>query len=469
MVALPAVGDQDGESIEGPAFSKFHLTLQSGWREEIAGPLFYSEETADEKGFGFPPVYSHTLTPGVEWDEWDMLYPIVDYRRFGSEYRLQICQLFSFSGGKTDQDIGVRKFTIFPIYFQQRSSDSNLNCTALVPFYGHIENHLFKDDIKFIAFPLYSETRKKDVITDNYLFPIFDRRRGDHLSGWQIWPVVGVEHKAPTWRTNYVDEKEIVGGYDNFFAMWPFYVTSRSGLGTTNPASSFTLMPFYSRTRSPTRDETSYGWPLGTVFVDDRQQGYTERDALWPFYVHARGTKTVDRYFPFYSRATNAALESVFYAWPIYKVNRLHSAPLERKRLRIIFFLYSDTVEKNTQSGEFKRRVDFWPFYTYQRDLDGNRRLQALALMEPFFPNNRTVPREYSPVWSLWRAERNAKTGERSQSLLWNLYRHETKPGAKKTSLLFGLVQYQSTAQGGSWRIFYCHFGKKPAPPRPKS
>jgi hypothetical protein len=126
-------------------------------------------------------------------------------------------------------------------------------------------------------------------------------------------------------------------------------------------------------------------------------------------------------------------------------------------------------VEKNTQSGEFKRRVDFWPFYTFHRDLDGNQRLQVLALVEPFFPNNRSVTREYSPVWSLWRAEHNARTGEVSQSLLWNLYRRETSAREKKFSLLFGLFQYQSTTRGASWRVAYCNFGKKAAQPPPKS
>ncbi len=104
-------------------------------------------------------------------------------------------------------------------------------------------------------------------------------------------------------------------------------------------------------------------------------------------------------------------------------------------------------MERNTETHDFQRRVDFWPFYTYHRDLDGNRRLQVLALLEPFFPNNRSIPREYSQLWSLWRAEKNARTGAASQSLLWNLYRHESAAQSKKVSLLFGLFQYQSDAE----------------------
>jgi hypothetical protein len=467
--ASPALASPADEFICGPAVSKFQLTLQSGFREEAAGPLYYSQQTSEASQLALPPFYCQTLTPDVGWSEWEFLYPLIDYRRFGPEYRLQIAELLIFSGGKTEQEHGVRRFTLFPIYFQQRAEDPSLNWTALVPFYGHMENHLLRDDIKFVLFPLYSETRKKDVVTDNYLYPIIDRRRGDHLRGWQVWPLIGAEYKTPSSRVNSMGEMEMIPGHDNFFALWPFYLTARAGLGSTNPVTCLTLMPFYNRLRSPARDETSYGWPLGCNLIDDREQGYVERDVFWPFFVRARGSKTVTRYFPFYSRAHDKSLESDFYAWPIYKFNRLKSPPLDRKRTRILFFLYSDTVEKNIQSGEFKRRVDFWPFYTFHRDLDGNRRLQVLALLEPFFPNNRTVPREYSQLWSAWRAEYNPRAGAASQSLLWNLYRRETTARTKKTSLLFGLVEYQSRAQGGSWRVCYCHFGKKPAPPRAKS
>src|SRR5208282_1014559 len=120
---------------------------------------------------------------------------------------------------------------------------------------------------------------------------------------------------------------------------------------------------------------------------------------LWPLYVKAHGSKTVTRYFPIYSHALRHGMESISYGFLLYKFNRLRAPPLDRRRTRILYFLYSDTVERNTQSHDLKRRVDFWPFYTYDRELDGNRRTQVLAVLEPLFPNNRTMAREYSPLW----------------------------------------------------------------------
>jgi hypothetical protein len=462
-IALPALGQEENDVAAGPLFSEFPLTLSSGYRREAAGPLYYSQETGSQQQWALPPLCCYTRTLDVDWTEMEFLYPIITYRRFGGEYRLEIVEFFSISGGQADPETRVRRFTLFPFYFQQRAPDTNLDYTALVPFFGHLKNRLFRDETKFVLFPLYSETRKKDVVTDNYLYPIFDVRRGDHLTGWQFWPLVGVEHKTPTLLTNTLDEVETVGGYDKFFAAWPFYFKSRAGLGTTNPQASVAVVPFYSRMKSPARDQTSYGWPLGYNVIEDREQKYVEHDFLWPLFEVARGGKRVTRVFPFYSRASNPDLESDFYLWPVYKFNGLKSGTLQRRRTRIFFFLYSDIIETNTDSGACFHRTDFWPFYTYHQDMEGNRRLQLFAFFEPFFPNNRSITREYSQLWSVWRCEKNRKTGASSQSLLWNLYRREETPRSKNCSLLFGLFQYQSGPEGRRWRVCHLTVGKKRA------
>lgn len=489
VLALPALGQEERDVAVGPIYSEFPLTLSSGYRCEAAGPLFYSQESGSQRQWGLPPLLSYTRTPDVDWTEMEMLYPLVTYRRFGGEYRLEIVEFLSFSGGQKSLGRGARRVTLFPFYFQQRSPDTNLNYTAVAPFYGELKERLFRDDIKFVLFPLYSETRKRDVVTENYLYPIFDTRRGEGLRGWQIWPLIGVEHKRPTRQTNALDEVETVGGHDKYFAAWPIYFRTREGLGTTNLRSSTTVTPFYSQTRSAARDVTCYGWPFGYDVIEDRQRKFVEHDFFWPGIVFAHGEKQVRRIFPFYGQShrhgggggllgglsslaspseTNAPapgksdLESDFYLWPVYKFNRLETASLERRRTRICFFLYSDTRETNITTGTRFHRTDFWPFYTYRRDTEGNRRWQVLAVLEPFFPNNRSMTREYSQVWSLWRCEENRRRGAASQSLLWNLYRRDETPRTKKCSLLFGLFQYQSGPEGRRWRVCHLTVGKKP-------
>ena len=95
----------------------------------------------------------------------------------------KLAEVLAFSGGQSPEQNQVRRITLFPIYFSQRSSEPHLSYTALFPLGGHLENRMFRDDIKFVMFPIYSETRNKDVVTDNYFYPIFDRRRGGGLTG----------------------------------------------------------------------------------------------------------------------------------------------------------------------------------------------------------------------------------------------------------------------------------------------
>ena len=73
---------------------------------------------------------------------------------------------------------------------------------------------------------------------------------------------------------------------------------------------------------------------------------------------------------------------------------------------------------------------------------------------------NESIERDYSPLWALWRTQLDHQTGAASHSLLWNLYRGETGPQTKKTSLLFGLFNYQSTPDGTQWRLFYLPMAK---------
>jgi hypothetical protein len=386
---------------------------------------------------------------------------VLTYDRFGPEYRVQILQLFSFSGGKTMGDTNVSRVTLFPLYFEQRSPIPEKNYAALVPFYGHLKNRLFRDDVEFILLPLYVQSRKGDVVTDNFLFPLFHLRHGDHLSGWQFWPLVGHETKAVTFRTNMWEDVETIGGHEKGFVLWPFFIDATIGIGTTNTVHQQVLVPFYSKTRSPLRDSTTYFWPFGLTITDDREKHFHEWDMPWPLVVFAHGEgKTTSRVWPLFSQAHTPILESDWYLWPVYKYNRAHADPLDRERTRILLFLYSDMTERNTETGASVHRVDFWPLFTSRRDFEGNRRLQVMALLEPLLPNNKSIERDYAPVYSLWRAEKNAKTGAASQSLLWNLCRRETTPQSKKFSLLFGVFQYRSIPNGGHWRLFYIPMGK---------
>jgi hypothetical protein len=304
-------------------------------------------------------------------------------------------------------------------------------------------------------FPLYVETRKKDVVTDNYVLPFFHLRHGDGLNGWQFWPLMGHEHKDVTTRTNGFKDVETVGGHEKLFVLWPFFFNEHTGIGTDNPLWEQGSLPAYDIERSPKRDSTSVLWPFFS-YIDQHEKKYREWQVPWPLIVIARGEgKTITRFFPLFSQAHNASLESDFYLWPIFKYNRSHSASVETERTRIFFFLYSDSRVKNMETGKTQRRIDCWPLFLHQREFNGDSRLQVLAILEPFLRRAHKIERDYSPLWSIWRSEKNPRAGATSQSLLWNLYRRDVTPTSKHSSFFFGLFQSQSDANGKGVRLFY--------------
>lgn len=453
----------------GPLYDRHQLTLTTGERTEIFGPLYYSVQEGAQHTWAVPPLtLSHYTDPTTDSEEFNFAYPLMTYIRFGHEYRWQFLQFFSFAGGQNTLTNSTHRFTLFPFYFHQSSEDTNLNYTALFPIYGRLQHRLFRDRIDFALFPLYSKTWKKDVVTYNAPYPFFHLRHGNGLKGWQLLPAGGHEHKDVTWQTNGFGEKVVVGGHDNFFVMWPFYWRITNGIGTEEGLiTEHALIPFYSNYRSKARDSTSYGWPFGYTHTIDREKKYQEWDAPWPLIEFARGKgKFENRVWPLFSKSTNQYLVDKWYLWPIYKYNRLTSPPLDRDRTRILFFLYSRVNVRNTTTGDSSQRTDFLPVFTHRRDLNGNERLQILALFEPVFPTNEKFERVYAPLYSLWRSEKNPNTGASSQSLLWNLYRREVTPHTKKISLLLGLFQYQTGTDGPRWRVCYIPMGhRKGTPP----
>jgi hypothetical protein len=446
----------------GPLFTESGLTLSPGRGEEAFGPLWGTEETGEISLWRLSPLASGVREPDLERTEWEFLYPIATYDRFGSEWRLQIFQMLSFSGSETLDGEVKRRQTLFPLYFRQQTTAGTNDYLAVIPFYGHLRNRLFRDEVKFILVPLWAQTRKKGVTTDNYLLPFFHVRHGGGVEGWQFWPVIGSETKVPTLRTNVLDEPEPVPGHRRDFFAWPIFFRETTGIGGANPATNLYAFPVYLRTRSPAMD---YDWWMFFSHRTNRVGKFEEWAAPWPFIGRARGPgKRALRFWPVWGHATSGTLTSDFLAWPFYVHKKLDSPPLERERHRILYFAYSNLREEDMETGRAFRRRDLWPFFTWRHEKDGRERLQVLAPIEGLLPHNKSIERLYSPIWSVWRQESNPATQSRSQSLLWNLWRREQKPDHTRTSLLFGAVQTSKpTGNRRSWRIL--GFGPRPTPP----
>ena len=422
--------------------------------ETVYGPFFAKKNNDHGSRWSIPLLYSRTSDSRTEHTEWDILYPLISSDQYGEEQRLHILQLFSLSGG-TQSEGSARRTTVFPFYFRQRASDPAKNSHALFPFYGTVKNRLLRDEVKVVAFPLYVQSKKKDVVTNNYLVPFFHLRRGNKLKGWQVWPLAGWETKQPTTKTNVLGKTSLVGGHRKLTVAWPFYMHDRTALGTPNPKNHRALLPLFSSFKSSLRTSFTAPWPLGISLTNDQEKQYREIGLPWPLIVFARGDgKTVNRVWPLFGQAANPHLASQFYLWPLYRGQQLETDYDHITQKRWGFMLYVDKTDTKKSDQSFRRRRDFWPFFTWRTTSEGDKQFQALAPVAPLFPANETVARHYSPAFALWRSVRSSETGRETKSFLWNLYRREASNEEVQGSALFGLIRWKRSPERKSLKVF---------------
>ena len=451
----------------GPLHSRFRLTLEPGERTETVTPFWFHQRSGSTEQYGVAPLFSVLRDDALDRTLIDVAYPFLTYKKSGAEFRWQFFQLLNWSGGADQEGDVTERRALFPLYFQQRSPSGSNDYTAVLPFYGHARNKFGRDEVGWTLWPLWVWSRKRDVETRNFPYPLVHTRTGDSIDGWQFLPLAGHETKGTTWRTNAVGDAVEVPAYDKGFYLWPLGHWQTIAPGTTNESRFRAVLPFYAAQRSPTRDWVTYGWPLGFSVADDRAKGYKEYGVPWPLFGWAEGPgKHGVRIWPFYGDYQSPTLRSDFVAWPIYGHRLSRAGALERERTRWLFFLYSDTRVTDRETGqELGRRRDAWPLWTSRTDADGNRRLQVFAPVEPIVPRTESVTRNWSPLWSVWRSEQNPKAGTSSRSFLFNLFRCEHTPTERNHAALFGLIQHRKDSAGNRWKILFIPFGGKEAKP----
>ena len=449
------------EFVIGPVYSDYTLTLEPGQRTDILGPFWRNERTLEKRTRAFHPILSYEKHHDGEFAEFDVLFPLMGYHQFGGATRYHLFHLLSYTHYKLDDEPEHdRKITVMPFFFHKRSEEPDESYTALFPIYGTLKHRMLRKEMKWVLWPVYLQTEKSDFTTYNYFYPFLHYRTGDHVKGWQFWPIYGQERRDAYTRLNNWDEEEIVPGHVKHFALSPFFLNERRGIGSDNPVHELSVLPFYSMETSPLRSRHSYLWPFFN-FVDDREQGYKEQSYLWPFILFARGPgRHETRVLPFYNNLESAGKKRKSILWPLWTRTTIIKHPLQLERNRLLYLLYSDRHQTNLDTGDEWRHRDLWPLYTWRRDPNGTTELQILAPFEPLRFDHPGVARNWSPLWTLWRSEFNAETLTKSRSLLWNTYRESKSSTEKKVSLLFGLFQYHSTPEQRRWRVFFIPFGR---------
>ncbi len=470
LLAVAATGVAGAAEL-GPLTATAPAVMQPGERHEAAGPFFSAETSGTQHWWAFSPLLRSFRDPALGRVHFDLIYPLLTYDRFETEYRWQLLQWLNVAGSQTiadatNSDTKTRR-NLFPFVFWQKSASGTNDYLAVVPFYGRMENHFFRDEVRFVALPLWVVTKKAGVETFNVPAPFFHVRRGAGVSGWQLWPLAGHEIREVTWKTNLIDELELIPGHEKSFFAWPLAFFEKTALGTTNPVTQRTVLPLFSAVRSPALDSTTVLWPFFN-HTQDRKNRFEEWGTPWPFLGWANGEgKTARRFWPLWGTERTPTRARNFVVWPFYDHREINKPALASDRWRSLFFLYDHSRDVSRPSGARNERRDLWPLFYWKRDFEGRERFQAIAPLETLIKNNESVDRIYSPLWSVYRSEKNPVRGMASQSLLWNLWRRDVSTNASKTSSLFGVIRTRRNADGRQWRFFWRGFPDEAAKASP--
>lgn len=464
LAAWPAWAEEPTVVTLWPLFDYRHAAELDYTSVNLFGPLVKFERTAHTTRFGLRPLFFQEHGRNASDASGEILYPVAGWNKTSDSSHLQILHWLEWSSHPHDAGAVTREraVTAFPFFFYQTALNGR-GSLALFPVAGRLEGMYGRDRIDFFLFPLYARTERDGTSVTNLLWPVLARVRGSGgESGWKFWPLAGwADHP---------------GVYRKRFFLWPLWTSNDLALDSPDPMSQRSVFPFWSREQSPDLRRTSLFWPFFNHTADARR-GYEEWEFPWPLLRLTRGEQVHGlRLLPFYADETRGAIRKRWLLWPGYSREARATEAWRYRRDRLFYFLYSDTREYDGAHERPRlRRVDFWPLFHYEWQ-DGIGHFSTVALLEPFFPGNERIARNWAPLWRLYQVRWDANGGETS-SLLWNLYWKDRRAegvvwelfpvlryrrhgdSLLDISVVKGLVRYRNDPEGRRLQLFFLPWG----------
>ncbi|MHB1397273.1 MAG: hypothetical protein ACYDAI_02100 [Trichloromonadaceae bacterium] len=426
----------------------------------LLGPLFKLESKGTETEFSLRPLLFHAWETDGEDTVTEVLYPIGGGKSRRGLTSFHVLHLLNYEFGDAEEG-SDNEFMLFPFLFYGDHEERG-PFFAFFPFGGTLYEKFGRDEIRFTLFPLYGRTLKGSTTTTNILYPFFASIQGEDESGFKVWPLYGQSEKT--------------GVYRKRFALWPIFYSQDLALDTDNPKRRRGVFPLYTSEISPQRTSRTVLWPFFS-HIEDQRRDYEEWNAPWPLVRVTSGRyKEGVKVLPLFADERVGDGRSRWFLWPLYKIEEIDSDYLYRRRDRVLFFLYSDLLEQVKEDEVLpKRRRALWPVFQYESS-KGVHHFSTLALLEPFFPDNGGILRNWAPLWRIYQT-RWDNHGNSISSLLWNLYWKERRGDdlawelfplvnyrrenqqLVEMSLLKGLVSFRSQESGRRLHLFYLPWG----------
>jgi hypothetical protein len=415
-------------------------------RIDALGPLISYEKQADETGYGLRPIFYNYRDDRKDRTALDMLYPLSTYRSFEGDTKFQaVIYVFYYKSDLQENGYREREYTLFPLIFARHAEDPDRSFFAVFPIYGNMKSKYGKDRIQFFLFPLFLQTENYGVTNSNFIWPFIGYYSGNGASGGRLWPIYG--------------QKTVGDSSRDEFAMWPIYMKREKDFFGAQ-ISSLSILPFYYGLDMPGRKQRTYAWPFFT-YVDNTNRNYKRYDMPWPIVTISRGDVNINRVFPLFSVKKEEDFESGYALWPLYSWRTHRLDDYEIKKRAVAYFLYKDVQNiPRVEGGRDSRAINLWPLFTYRRTPDGKAYFNTLSPLETFLQDNPPRERNWRPLWTIFRWDRDEE-GNHVSSFLWNTFRTESGKKGVKVELtpIIPVFSYENSDVKNKFHILGGLFG----------
>lgn len=419
------------------------------------GPLFQVKHNEEERILSLRPFWTQFSRPDPWESSQHLLYPLANRYRQGTVTRFHAFNLLQY---RHDAANGRRFFQAFPFLFRLRSPEPDESYFAFWPLGGVLKNRFWHDEIRFAAWPLWVRTENGDETWHHFPYPFLRRLSGPRSEGFGVWPLYGEAHRE--------------NDYSHRWALWPLIYHYKANLAEPEPYVRFGVLPFYHRETAPGLKSETWVWPFfGYTRETDPRPRYSENRYFWPFLVQGRGEERyVNRWLPLFSEERRPGREKKWWLWPLWKSEEFTGPGPKRERDTLLYFLYRDE-RQHLGPERTARLTSLWPLFGRWTDGRGRTQLQALDPLTVFFPGNRKVKENWSPLFAVYRYDRRGDS--RRHSLLWDLLVWErSREGSHfqagplfeweggggeglRWEILEGLIGFDNKEEGGGFRFLW--------------
>ncbi|MBK8475591.1 MAG: hypothetical protein IPL39_04580 [Opitutaceae bacterium] len=402
------------------------------------GPLFFDDRLPDRQESGLRPLFLHrAFTDSTRMQDY-VFFPVFFRESHEANTRWSILSLINFDRRVEPASVSAtagnparpatpsdasEAFDLWPFYFSRQTGDPATSYRAVLPLYGTIKRRFGNDRIDFTLFPLYSRWQKDERVETDWLWPFVREIHGGGESGFALWPLYGERAKN-------------VGATANSrFILWPFWLQrDRQVEGGTDRFRA--LFPFYSERHSPTLRDTSTLLFFGTTHAT-APVAYDETRYFWPFFVQGHGAdgRRTNRWAPFYTRSVKPTGDTKSWVlWPLYREANWTDAGLAQRKTQFLYFVYWNLDQRDPlrPAAAHASKTHLWPLFSAWDNGAGRRQVQLLSPFEVFYPHDSEVRTLWSPLFALYRSDRRSTD-------------------AVRTSFLFDCVTYRREAS--NWRL----------------